>query len=96
MQRLKGLGLTVSVGQVLKSPAPQSKGDLVSGQKPPGSGVSGQKPPGPGVSGKKAEEVVTRQVPSIEKKPIAVKQTSTAAQSYSAAQKLQLKSQVRK
>ena len=103
MERLKGLGLTVSVGQVLKSPAtsvekmkPQSKADLVSVKKPPGPGVSGQKPRGPGVSGQKAEEVGTQQVASSEKKPIAVKPTSTAAPSYSAAQKLQLKSQVRK
>ena len=94
MQRLKGLGLTVSVDQVLKSPAPQSKANLVSGQKPPGPGVSGQKPPGQGVSGQKPEEVGTRQVASMEKKPIAVKPTSTAAPSYSTAQKLQLKSQV--
>ena len=94
MQRLKGLGLTVSVDQVLKSPAPQSKANLVSGQKPPGPGVSGQKPPGQGVSGQKPEEVGRRQVASSEKKPIAVKPTSTAAPSYSTAQKLQLKSQV--
>ena len=87
MERLKGLGLTVSVGQVLKSPAtvagrikPQIKADL----------VSGQKPSGPGVSGPKPEETVARQVPSSEKK------SQSIATPYSPAQKLQLKSQVGK
>ena len=82
MERLKGLGLTVSVDQVLKSPAPQSSSvGQVSGEK---AGASGQKEVGG--SGQVAS--------SNEKKPIAMKQTSTTAASYSTAQKLQLKSQV--
>ena len=93
MERLKGLGLTVSVGQVLKSPAtvaekikPQSKAEL----------VSVQKPSNPGVSGKKSEEIGARQVPSSEKKPQSIAAAKQTAPSYSAAQKLQLKSQVGK
>ena len=96
MQRLKGLGLTVSVGQVSKPPVATVPADKVN-KDPSKSLASGQKP---GVTGKKAEELGARQLPSSVKKSesitAVVKQASTTAPSYSPAQKLQLKSQVGK
>ena len=89
IQRLKGLGLTVSVGQVSKPivAADEDKGKTQSkvnssfGQKPRVLGVSAQK------------------VGSSEKSPqpsaaVGVKSTPPTAPAFSAAQKLQLKSQV--
>ena len=97
MQRLKGLGLTVSVGQVSKPPVatvaadkakPQTKVDLSK------SLALGQKPG--------AKEQGARPLPSSQTKSesmasaVVVKPTSSTASSYSPAQKLQLKSQVGK
>ena len=97
MQRLKGLGLTVSVGQVSKPPVAADKAKPQTKVDPSKSLALGQKP---GVSGKKAEELGARQLPPGVKKSesitAAAKQASTTAPSYSPAQKLQLKSQVGK
>ena len=95
IQRLKGLGLTVSVGQVSKpivaadedKGKTQSKVDSSFGQKPRVLGVSAQKPSG------------REKVGSSEKSPqpsaaAGVKSTPAPASAFSAAQKLQLKSQV--
>ena len=95
IQRLKGLGLTVSVGQVSKpivaadedKGKTQSKVDSSFGQKPRVLGVSAQKPSG-------REKVGSSEKSSQPSAAVGVKSTPAPASAFSAAQKLQLKSQV--